>query len=74
VVEGRDPRQPDQQVPVLEEGQLGVEGAGLREQRTLDQQRVEGDVVVEEQQLGVEVAAVGEPPLDRAPASPASIS
>ena len=59
--------QPEEKVPVLEEGQLAVHLADLLQQAAVDGDGVEGDVVVDQQQLGVEVAAVGQPPLDTAP-------
>src|SRR5690606_14673217 len=67
VMETHPSRQPDQQLPVLEEGQTFIERADLGQQPARDRDGVEGDVVVDEQQVGIEVAGVGNTPLDLLP-------
>ncbi len=51
-------------------GSDGIERTGLGEQRALDQQGVERDVVVDQQDVRIEVAAVGEAALAADPAPP----
>ena len=68
VLERREGGETDQEVPVLEERQRGIEGAGLGEEGALDQQGIERDVVVDQQDVGIEVAAVGEAALAADPA------
>ena len=70
MLEARVLGQADQEIPVLEDGQLRVELADLRQQGALDQDGVERDVVVEEQSLGIEIAAEGELPRHALPPRP----
>src|SRR6185369_12813723 len=60
VVERRQRGQPDEEIPILEKRQGGIERPGLGEETALDQQGVERDVVVDQEDVRIEVAAVGE--------------
>ena len=67
VVKGGTARQTDQELPVLEEVKAGIELSGFGEQTTLDEQGVEGNVVVEQQDVRIKIAAVGQAAFHRAP-------
>ncbi len=68
VMKRRDGSEADEKLPVLEELEFGVEGTGLVEEGAFDHQGVEGNVVVDEQQLGIEVPAVGQAAIHLLPA------
>ena len=69
MVEARLRRETDEEVPVLEKRKAGIELADFIAEPALDHQRVERDVIVEEQQVGIEVAAVGQAPFHALPAA-----
>ncbi len=68
-MERRQRGQTDQHLPVFEDVEGDVERPCLREQRPFDQQRVERNVVVDEEPIHVEVAGVGRVAANARPAA-----